>query len=446
MASSNLNASAVLPKTFEGGNRALNLSPYEVLCRSIMSCLLWEDSFYEDGETIADRIARLVNDPKLTEEEALEVLRKAKFESKLRHAPLYLLTLFAARGWLKSSDVTKIITRADDLTEILALYLRGGKKPIPNQLRKGVAEAFRKFDEYQLAKYDRKKAVKLRDVLRITRPKPESEEQSALWKKVVSGTLTTPDTWEVAISACGNDNDKKAIEFVRLLEEGKLGDLAFLRNLRLMMSLGISQEVIRNHFAGRKWGWILPYQFLIAARYASLLEDVIEKAMFQCIESQEKIECSINLLVDGSGSMDDTLSKMSEVTRFDTAVSLAIILREVCSDIRIWKFDDDAYQIPLRRGFALRYVFGGPNNCTNMWGAVKKAANHRSCDVMIVITDEQTRDNGNSSLAKAGRLIIVNVAGYERGVSYDNRTIHINGWSDNIVNYVRAVIKSNSGV
>jgi 60 kDa SS-A/Ro ribonucleoprotein len=49
--------------------------------------------------------------------------------------------------------------------------------------------------------------VKLRYVLRICRPKPEGYEQAALWKRLLSGSLVTPDTWEVELSKGG---DKKA--------------------------------------------------------------------------------------------------------------------------------------------------------------------------------------------------------------------------------------------
>jgi hypothetical protein len=48
---------------------------------------------------------------------------------------------------------------------------------LPAQMRKGLARAFGKFDEYQLAKYDRDGVVKLRDVLRLARPKPKE-----LWR------------------------------------------------------------------------------------------------------------------------------------------------------------------------------------------------------------------------------------------------------------------------
>ena len=53
---------------------------------------------------------------------------------------------------------------------------------VSHQLLKGLAEAFCHFDEYQLAKYDRRqnKAVTMRDVLLLAHPKPKDEAQALL--------------------------------------------------------------------------------------------------------------------------------------------------------------------------------------------------------------------------------------------------------------------------
>ena len=42
------------------GARAVRVSPELELRRSVMATMLWEDQFYEDGQTIADRISSLV--------------------------------------------------------------------------------------------------------------------------------------------------------------------------------------------------------------------------------------------------------------------------------------------------------------------------------------------------------------------------------------------------
>jgi hypothetical protein len=421
-------------RTHEQG-MASPVKPLEQLRCSVMACLLWEDQFYEDGVSIAERIASLVE--QVSQDDARQVLLDAKFKNKLRHVPLFMLTLFAQKKWLKKEDVFQICTRADDLTELLALYFQSGKKPLSHQLAKGLELAFTKFDEYQLAKYNRKKEVKLRDILRLVRPKPKDNEQSALWKRLLHDELETPDTWEVLLSAAGNDNGKKAREYTRLIEERKLGDLAFLRNLRKMTKVGVSEEIIRRSCEDRKWGWIIPYQFITAAKYNPALEDALELSMFKCLTEQERITQKAVLLVDISASMISPISRKSDVMRTDVAIGLAVLLREICEDIQIYSFATSIAQIPPCRGFALRDAISqNMGGGTNMWEAIRTAGKKRYNGIMIVITDEQTTDNGCYDDAGADLLVIINIASYEKGM------LHISGWSDSVVSYIVEYLKS----
>ena len=51
-----------------------------------MSCLLWEDEFYESGQTIAQRIADLVQ--AVPAADVARIAVQAKVDMRLRHAPL----------------------------------------------------------------------------------------------------------------------------------------------------------------------------------------------------------------------------------------------------------------------------------------------------------------------------------------------------------------------
>jgi hypothetical protein len=100
--------------------------------------------------------------------------------------------------------------------------------------------------------------------------------------------------------------------------------------------------------------------------------------------------------------------------------------------------------MPPRRGFALRDAIrkelGGG---TQMWGAVKTAGKKRHNDIMIVITDEQTEDQGGFHDANADLLVVVNVASNQNGVGYGKGVLHIDGWSDNVLTYLREYVKAN---
>ena len=153
--------------------KAKKINDEQKLRRSVLSCLLWENEFYESGVKIAERIQSLVKevDPRIVMDLAIE----ARHAMKLRHAPLLLavamVRLPSHRPYV-SGTLKSVINRPDELAEFLALYWKDGKCPLANQVKLGLAEAFGKFNEYQLAKWNRKSEIKLKDVIRLCHPVP----------------------------------------------------------------------------------------------------------------------------------------------------------------------------------------------------------------------------------------------------------------------------------
>src|SRR5450631_3818161 len=222
------------PCTHEG-TPTRHVSPEMQLRRSVLACLLWESQFYEDGIEIAGRIHELVQ--RVAAEKVSSLAVEARERMKLRHAPLLIVREMARHKTHRapvSETLASILQRADELAEFVAIYWKDGRVPLSGQVKKGLAAAFPKFDEYQLAKYDRGGPIKLRDVLFLCHAKPRDGAQAVVWKKLIWGRLNTPDTWEVALSS-GAD---KREAWQRLLAENKLGALALLRNLRNMKEAG----------------------------------------------------------------------------------------------------------------------------------------------------------------------------------------------------------------
>jgi hypothetical protein len=143
-------------------------------------------------------------------------------------------------GTLVADTLDRVIQRADELGELVALYWTPRKQPLSAGVKRGLAKAFTKFDDYHLAKYNRDGVVRLGDVLFLSHAKPLNAEQAALWKRLVENTLDPPDTWEVALSA---RKDKRET-WERLLREEKLGGMAELRNLRLMLASAVEPKRI----------------------------------------------------------------------------------------------------------------------------------------------------------------------------------------------------------
>src|ERR1700730_9888912 len=221
------------------GAKGKALAPEAQLKRTLMNCLLWEDQFYEDGVSIADRIKALV--PLVEPARVAALAIEAREEMKLRHARLLVVREMARHEKhrvLVADTLARVIQRPDEMTELLAIYWADAlgpqqqrkRQPVSAQVKKGLARALTKFDAYQLGKYDRDGAVRIRDVLFLVHAKPKDAEQEKVWKQLVDGELVSADTWEVALSS---GKDKRA-SFERLIAENRLGGLALLRNLRLM--------------------------------------------------------------------------------------------------------------------------------------------------------------------------------------------------------------------
>jgi 60 kDa SS-A/Ro ribonucleoprotein len=416
-------------RTHEGAP-ARAVSPELALRRSVLACLLWESQFYEDGAEIAGRIRELV--PKVAGEKVAALAVEAREAMKLRHAPLFLVREMARhvshRG-LVAETLARVIQRADELAEFVAIYWAEGRAPLSGQVKKGLAAAFPRFDEYALAKYDRAGVVRLRDVLFLCHAKPRDAEQAAVWKCLIDGSLVTPDTWEVALSAGG---DKRA-SWERLLAERKLGALALLRNLRNMKDAAVDEWLVLSALAAMKTERILPFRFLAAARHASQWEEALEQAMFRSVAAREKLAGRTVLLVDVSGSMVAPLSHRSEMLRTDAAYGLAVLLREIAESVSLYTFSSTLVRVPARRGFALRDALdrSQPHGATMLGDALNRI--DEPYDRIIVITDEQAHDRVP---APRGRGYVINVASYRNGVGYGPWT-HIDGWSESVLSYIR---------
>lgn len=413
-------------RTHEGAPALPPKNPLAELRRAISSCLLWEDQFYEDGIAIADRIAALVAISDPADVAALAV--EARTQMKLRHAPLWLLAGLAKAGKGADADTyAATINRADEMGELIAMHWKDGKKPLPAAMKRGIAKAFGKFDAYRLAKYNRKVAVTLKDVLRLVHPKPANEEQAALWKSIVDGTLAAPDTWEVALS--GGADKKETFE--RLLREGNLGYLALLRNLRNMQDANVDRALVRDAILARKGAHnVLPFRYVAAARAAPQFEPALDEALCAAIEGLPVMLGQTAVLVDISGSMSEKLSGKSDLRRIEAAAALASIIP---GDIRLFVFNTGLAEIPPRRGMAgVSQIVGNVGGGTYLGAAVNWLNTNLDYDRLIVVTDEQSADAVGGP---KGRGYMINVAAYKNGVGY-GPWVKIDGFSENVLRFI----------
>lgn len=429
------------------GARARVINAEAQLRRSVNACLLWERTFYEDGVDIAERIRLLAAqvDPEVVSRIAIE----ARTAMSLRHAPLWLAVGLAAREDVRGTEKAHlikdtflgVIRRADEPVEALAMWWKDGKRPVPKQMKLALGESLRRFDAYQLAKYDRPGTVRLRDVLFLTHPKPNGPEQEALWKNLAEQTLSTPDTWEVALSA---GKDKRAT-WERLMTDGMLGGMALLRNLRNMREAGVERDTVRGAISGMKTGRILPYRFIAAAKAAPEFEPELEGAMFRSVAEKPKLAGETVLLVDISYSMEVALSSIENrgkrqgqiepMSRIDAASAITMIAREMCESVVVATFSKDVAEVAPRRGFALRDAIWGSqqHSYTYLGNAVRVVRDRWPLARLIVLTDEQSNDPVPDT-----RGYMINVSTNKNGVGYRGGWNHIDGFSAAVLDYIRA--------
>lgn len=424
---------AVKPVYTQEGAKASHITPIEELRRTVMACLLWEDGFYESGEAVADRIKRLV--PMCNPLDVAQMAIDARDKQRLRHAPLFLVRELARypSRFQVGDTLTHVIQRADELAEFLAMYWKEGKKPLAKQVKKGLAKAFLKFDEYALAKYNRDASVKLRDVLFMCHAKPDTPEREALWKRLVDGQLVVPDTWEVALS--GGADKKEA--FTRLLQENKLGYMALLRNLRNMQESGVDESLVFAALqSGAAKSKALPFRYVAAARAVPAWESQLDAAMQVAMQGLQKLNGRTVVLVDVSGSMDAKLSSKSDLTRIDAASALAVLVRGLSDSCRVLTFSNQVVEVAPRCGMALIDAIrtSQAHSGTHFGGAMKAINAQLDYDRIIVITDEQSSDPVGPP---KGKGYIINVATEKHGVGYWDWT-HISGFSESVVQFIHA--------
>lgn len=424
-----------------------------LLRRAVMANLLWEDMAYEDGKSAVENIEALI--PNVAPEAVAAIAVEAKLEQKLRHVPLLIVAAMTSLGGGYREKVRetleKVIVRPDDMTEFLSLYWRKGRKPLAASVKRALAASFRKFDEYQLAKWSKSKSqIKLVDVLRMVHPKPENDEQAQLWGRLRRGELAVPDTWEVALSS---GSDKKAA-WTRLIEEKKLGALAIVRNLRNMEEAGVRSSLIREAVKSMNTRWLLPLSFYAAAKEAPKYMRELEESMLKSFANAQKLPGHTIFVVDLSGSMGSSISSKSKMSRMEAAMAMAMVADAMCERCTVyatagsdWQGIHATERVAGYRGFALvqelvsktRDLGGGGIFTRQALEYIKKQEDERP-DRIIVFSDSQDCDRTNKVPAPFGtHNYIVDVSAHSRGVNYRGVwTAEISGWSEKFLDYIRA--------
>ena len=85
--------------------------------------------------------------------------------------------------------IDKLSIAPKDTVEILNRYLKVYGKPIPNYVRLTIAKTITKFSSEELLGCKIKGSMLLKDLIRLTHPKPKDKEQEETFRKILKGKL-----------------------------------------------------------------------------------------------------------------------------------------------------------------------------------------------------------------------------------------------------------------
>jgi hypothetical protein len=441
------------------------------LITQVLTTFFNESKFYGDNSKELVKLVKeiLDTDPKFVANLAIYARNVFHLRS-VSHVLVGELAHHSKGKQYVRKTIEKVVERPDDMVEILGYYISTYGKPIPNSMKKGLADAFARFDEYSLAKYDRTgKAIALRDILCIAHPTPKDSAQEKLWKKVLESTLETPITWETQLSTRGNTKEV----WEDLISGKKLGYMAALRNLRNMIKSGASNinniyEMLSNEERVLK-NKQLPFRYYNAYRMlknenlgTSKVYDTLEKAIRASTKNITKLPGKTFISADVSGSMTGRISTKSDTTCAEIAVLLMSIANYICEETITTTFDTGLYPCNLSttngilaNADSIRAVGGGTDITQPILYLLK---NKIKVDRIIMLSDNEINSGFASGSHYYGRysnvtcqdlvqryrnevnpdvwVHAIDLQGYGTQQFNGKKTNIIAGWSERVLDFI----------
>lgn len=458
-------------KAFEFKNDA------DKLVASVSAYLFGEKLNYENPNETITRIFKDCEGVAKTEPEfILKLAAYVRNELNLRTVSVALLAK-AANIPVCKKYVRKyaplIIKRADEINEVIAAYtsLFPGKsvvkegrsrhinKKFPNSLKKAIKDAFVRFNEFQIAKYNRAgAAVKFKDAIMLS----HASKPSDLIKKILDGKLATPETWETEISGKGSTKEN----WLNILP--KMGHMAALRNINNFLKNGIGPSHFLEKISGKDQvlkGKQLPFRYYSAYKnvhegttaQVAKVREALSKALQHSIANLPQLNGKTCICIDTSGSMTSSISEKSNMQLVEIAALMGSITNEMSKDNIVYCFDDKLYKKKLNKDtvlenteYLMKRAYGGG---TDAHLCIEELHN-KNIDVnrVIMFTDMQIYGEnewaGNLSSSwkeyvkthPNAKLYVVNLCSYgsDSPVEIDgkNNAMVITGWSEQILKFI----------
>lgn len=463
------------------GGLAYADTPLMALYRQVAASLWSGDGYYEKhaewfARFQANVAAAMAVDPRFPF--ALAAYARDKQGLALRTSPLALYVEAVARPESKGTGYARryaplVLRRADEPAEAIAYFRAHYPGVVPHGLLRGIQDALRGFDEYQLAKYKESGAVSLRDVLRLARPKPRDEAERALWGRAVARHLETPYTWEVELSRSATPEAKRAA-WNELIASGKLGLFALVRNLRNIVQAGADIEAALGALTPERvrGSGILPFQWYkahqaVAQAAGPDLAAPLAEALTWALAEAPRLPGVTLVACDNSGSMS-SVNPTRGLSHAAIGNLMGALALHLCEAGLAGTFGDSFALAQVNPRHAVFYNLRQIEACgrttgqsTNAWRVFEYLIQHDlRVDRVIMFSDMQCYDAGarfapgavvSHSLAAeldayrqrhpAVTVYTVNLATQDNSAQFapDQPVVELAGWSESIFPFIGAM-------
>lgn len=360
-------------KTHEGAD-AFKRDPVQAWLNMLFSSFL-ENQYYESSNSQMNRFIELTNN--VADKYGYLFVGKAAIFVRNELGMRSISQLTAAwlndKSFQNKRDFYKgFMHRPDDVSEIFAAidYLNGKRS---HALIRGAADYLSSLGGYQLTKYKMiGHKYNMYNLINLT------HATSHAICDFKNDVIKSADTWENKISNAGSKENRDA-EWIRLVEEGKMGYIALIRNLNNIMQIdGISRKWILDYLVPQiidkdkiRKSLIFPYRIYTAYKNLDIHNSDIDYALSIAFATATinipKFDGYSAVILDVSGSMDSRISQKSNITLKEIGACFAAALIINGSNVDFIKFGT----------FARRKKYSAIENPFDL---IKKMCDNEHCD------------------------------------------------------------------
>lgn len=333
--------------TYEGG-AAFSKTLEEDWLNNLFSNML-ENRFYESGDEQINRYINLTS--QMLEKYGPKFVGRAAYFARNTLGMRSISQLTAAMLNSQNFDgkrdfYAKYMKRPDDVSEIFAILDALGEKR-SHALVRGAADYLSSLNAYTMDKYAmRNKDWSMIDLINVCHPK------SAVVDKFYNGQLEHAGTWEQKISASKSEEEKSQ-NWRELVEGGKLGYLALIRNLNNIFAANVSEDWIERYLVPQLTNQdkihkslVFPYQIYTAYKNLKVREVntvfALNKAFRTSVDNIPGLDGRSLVVLDVSASMEDRVSGNSNMTIKEVCACYAAAIYLANPDSDFIKFGTEA--------------------------------------------------------------------------------------------------------